>query len=266
MTLTSDAFAAELRVAREAAQAAAAIIAEYAGGERKSWNKAEDSPVTQADLDANQAIVSRISEAFPEDAILSEETVDSGDRLDQERVWIVDPLDGTKEFIAGVPEYAVSVALAVAGEPVVGVVFQPQTRECFWGSKGRGAWLNDERISISSVKRFDDVVMLSSRTEMKRGQVDEYQEWFREVRPVGSVALKLALVAAGRGDVWLSMAPKSEWDVCGGDLLVREAGGVFVTFDDGERIYNQKDILLNPIMAAGPAVLIEAMQERKARS
>lgn len=261
-----DAFSAELRTARAAAEAAAEIISAYAQGKRDSWDKTEDNPVTQADLDANQAIISRIAAAFPRDAILSEETADSGERLDCERVWVIDPLDGTKEFIAGIPEYAVSVALTVNGEPMVGVVHQPQTAECFWAAKGRGAWLNEERIRISEATDFDQAVMLSSRSEMKRGQVDEYKSWFREVRPVGSVALKLAFTAAGRGDVWLSMAPKSEWDVCGGDLLVREAGGTFVTFGDGERVYNQKNILLTPIMAAGPPELIRAMRARTERN
>ena len=82
------------------------------------------------------------------------------------------------------------------------------------------------------------------------------------VRPIGSVALKLALIAAGRGDLWISAAPKNEWDVCAGDLLVREAGGTFVTLAQGERIYNQADTLLQPLMAAGPNQLVAAFRER----
>ncbi len=254
----------ELRVAREAALAAGEIIARYAGGERESWEKSEDSPVTHADLEANTAIVSRLAKAFPDDAILSEETADSEERLSRERVWIVDPLDGTKEFIAGIPEYAVAIALAVAGIPTVGVVYQPQTRECFWGATGRGAWLDGMRLRVSQVQSLAESTMLSSRTEMSRGQVDRFRDWFREIRPVGSVALKLAHTAAARGDLWISMAPKSEWDVCASHLLVREAGGVFVTLDDGERRYNQSDVLLQPVMAAGPAALVEEIRSRRA--
>ena len=108
--------------------------------------------------------------------------------------------------------------------------------------------------------------MLSSRTEMHRGQLEPYAKLFRELRPIGSVALKLALIAAGRGDLWISTAPKNEWDVCGGDLIVREAGGRFITIDDGERVYNQADTLLQPLMAAGPAELVEAFCERSATS
>lgn len=260
------AYEREIATARAAATAAGEIIARCATGSRESWNKAEDSPVTQADLDANHAIVSTLREAFPDDHVLSEETADAPERLLAERVWIVDPLDGTKEFIQDIPEYAVSIALAFRGVPVVGVVHQPQTRETFWGAQGRGSWLGDEQISVSSQTSLENAVMLSSRTELSRGQMDGVQDWFAEVRPVGSVALKLAFTAAARGDVWISMAPKSEWDVCAGHLLVREAGGVFLTLKEGERVYNQRDILLHPVMAAGPEALIDEIRARRGGS
>jgi myo-inositol-1(or 4)-monophosphatase len=256
-------FEREIATARAAAVAAGEIIARYSLGNRESWDKKEDNPVTQADLEANQCILDRLAEVFPDDAILSEETVDSPDRLDAERLWVIDPLDGTKEFIEGVPQFAVSVALAIGGEPVVGVVFQPLTRECFWAAKGRGAYLGETRLELSSAPQLEQSKMLSSRTEMKRGQIGPYLDWFGEIEPVGSAAFKLALVACGRGDLWLSTSPKSEWDVCAGDILVREAGGTFVTLGDGERTYNQRDILLQPDMLAGPQALIEQYRARK---
>jgi len=251
----------EVEVACRAAANAAAIIAEFSEGPRKSWDKAEDSPVTKADLAANAAIVAELVTHFPKDGILSEESVDSPERRGAERLWIVDPLDGTKEFIEGVPQFAVSIALTIRGEPVVGVVYNPMTKECFHGARGMGAYLDGQRLSVSRCERLELALMLSSRTEMKRGQVDLYSPHVREIQPVGSVALKLAWVAAGRGDVWLSMAPKSEWDVCGGHLLVLEAGGCFETWDRGERRYNQQDILLSPPMAAGPAPLVAALRQ-----
>jgi len=250
-------------VARAAAEAAGEIIVRYAGGKRESWEKSEGSPVTHADLEANEAILSRLADAFPGDAKLSEETADDASRLDAERVWIVDPLDGTKEFVEGVPQYAVSIALTLDGEPVVGVVYQPQTRECYWGAKGRGAHLGEARVSVSTAPSLARSKMLSSRTEMKRGQIDPFKDWFGEVEPVGSVALKIAMVAAARGDLWISAAPKNEWDVCGGDLLVREAGGKFVTLDHGERRYNQADPLLQPVMLAGPEKLVDEFVARR---
>jgi myo-inositol-1(or 4)-monophosphatase len=256
------AYESEVAAAREAADAAAKIIARRSQGSRESWDKAEDNPVTLADLEANRAIETTLRAAFPEDAILSEETRDSPARFGYERVWIIDPLDGTKEFVQGIPEFAVSIALALQGEPVVGVVQQPLTGECFWGARGEGAWLGGERVSVIPAAPLEQSKVLSSRTEMKRGQVDRYRDWFAEIQPVGSVALKLALVAAGRSHGWLSLAPKSEWDVCAGDLLVREAGGRFETWDRGVRTYNQENLLLNPPMAAGAPGWVAALRGR----
>jgi myo-inositol-1(or 4)-monophosphatase len=259
-----SAFERELGVARDAAMRAGEVIARHAAGRRDNWEKSDDNPVTAADLEANDTIQAVIRKSFPHDALLSEETADSPERLAASRLWVIDPLDGTKEFIEGVPQYAVSIGLVEDGVPVVGAIYQPLTRECFWASQGGGAFCDETPLRVSSKDRLDQSTMLSSRTEMKRGQVDGLKDWFAKIDPVGGAAFKLALVASGRGDVWVSMAPKSEWDVCAGDVLVREAGGVFVTLDAGERIYNQSDILLQPVMLAGPPGLVDAFRARHA--
>ena len=169
------AFERELAVARDAAMRAGEIIARHAAGKRENWEKSQDNPVTQADLEANESILSAIRRSFPDDAVLSEETADSPDRLAASRLWVIDPLDGTKEFIEGIPQYAVSVGLVEDGVPVVGAIYQPLTRECFWAAQGHGAFLDDEPLRVSARERLDQSVMLSSRTEMKRGQVDRNQ-------------------------------------------------------------------------------------------
>lgn len=251
-------FERELAVARRAAELAAEIIESYCGGERdlrqreKSW----DSPVTAADLEANEAIERHLREAFPDDTILSEETVDTCRRQGVERLWIVDPLDGTKELIAGIPEFAVSVGFVVSGEPVVGCVYQPRTHECFWGAKEAGAFLDGQRIGVSKVDRLSDATMLASRTETSRGQVKPYSELFGRIEPTGSAALKLAHLACARGDLWISTAPKNEWDVCAGDLILREAGGTMITLGAGVRTYNQEKLLLEPPIVAGSPKLV----------
>ena len=251
-------FEREADVAREAALAGGEVIARHASAEqRASFEKSDDNPVTAADLAANAAIHAVIRAAFPDDAVLSEETADNAARLGAERVWIVDPLDGTKEFIEGVPQFAVSIALAFRGQPVAGCVYQPTTRQCFSARAGGGAQLDGQRVCVSSAASLAESVMLSSRTELKRGQIEAFRALFAHIEPVGSVALKLALVAAGRADFWISAAPKSEWDVCAGDLLMREAGGTFIELARGERRYNQLDVLLRPLLAAGPIRLVE---------
>jgi myo-inositol-1(or 4)-monophosphatase len=251
-------FEREADVAREAALAAGRVIARHAAAERReATEKSHDNPVTAADLEANAAIVEVIRKAFPRDALLSEETIDDSARLGASRVWIVDPLDGTKEFVERVPEFAVSIALVDAARPVAACVYQPITRECFHARVGGGAWLGNERLAVSRKTRLAESVLLSSRTELARGQIEAFRAKFARVEPVGSVALKLALVAAGRADLWISVAPKHEWDVCAGDLLVREAGGTFRELARGERRYNQADTLLAPPLAAGPEQLVE---------
>ena len=258
-------FEREAAAAREAAQRAGEVIARHAEHQvSEHWEKAEDSPVTRADLEADREIEATLTAAFPDDSILSEETVGARERESAQRVWIIDPLDGTKEFIERVPQFAVSVALAVGGEPVVSCVYQPLTKESFWAVRGAGAYLGDARLQVSHVASLAESTLLSSRTEMKRGQLEPYRDLFGAIEPIGSAALKLARVACARGDLWLSMAPKNEWDVCGGDLLVREAGGVFVTLDAGPRTYSQSELLLTPPMLAGPAHLVEEFRERSA--
>jgi myo-inositol-1(or 4)-monophosphatase len=105
--------------------------------------------------------------------------------------------------------------------------------------------------------------VIASRTEISRNQFDPYEGWFREIRPVGSIAWKLACIACGEGDLNVSVAPKNEWDVCAGDLLVREAGGVYVAFDGSVRRYNQEKTLIDAGMAAGPPGLVETFLERE---
>jgi myo-inositol-1(or 4)-monophosphatase len=256
-------FEREARVACEAAQAGGEVVARHAAAQRReSREKSHDNPVTAADLEANAAICDRLRAAFPDDALLSEETADQPDRLSAERVWIVDPLDGTKEFVEGVPQFAVSVALALRGQPVAGCVYDPSTGESFWAALGAGARLGATPISVTRERDLAKAVVLSSRTEMKRGQVDAFKPFVARLEAVGSVALKLAWIAAGRADLWVSAAPKSEWDVCAGDLLVREAGGIFSELARGARSYNQSDVLLQPLMAAGPAALVHEFARR----
>ena len=253
----------ELAVAIEAAREAGAIVLRWYRTDTGHWEKSEDNPLTHADLESDRAIGARLRAAFPDDAILSEETVDDASRLAKERVWIVDPMDGTKEFTKRIPELGVSIGLVVAGEPVVGVIFNPVADGCVWASQGGGTFRNGERVRVSSVTQLGDAVMIASRTEISRNQFDPYAGWFKEIRPVGSIAWKLACVASGLGDLNVSVAPKNEWDVCAGDVLVREAGGVYVGFDGSRRIYNQPKTLIDAGMAAGPIPLVEAFCARE---
>jgi len=169
-------------------------------------------------------------------------------------VWIVDPLDGTKEFITGVPEYAVAVALVEDGEPVLGVVHNPVTGETFWAERGGGAVLNGQPIHVAEGR-----VVLASRSETKRGEFTPFEDW--EVRPVGSIQYKLALVAAGQGAVTWSRGPKHEWDVCAGALIVREAGGLATELAGTPLRYNRPRPKVRGILAGAPQAHARALAE-----
>lgn len=253
----------ELEVALAAAREAGAILRHHYERGTEAWEKAEDNPLTIADLESDRAIAARLRAAFPDDALLSEETVSEPSRASRPRVWIVDPMDGTKEFTKKIPEFCVSIALAEHGVPVLGVIANPIAEVTIWATRGGGCHRNGERVRISPVSRLEDAVMIASRTEISRDKFKDHQGWFKELRPVGSIAWKLACVAAGEADLNVSLAPKNEWDVAAGDCLVTEAGGRYVAFDGSRRVYNQADPLIETFMVAGPPALVEAFCARE---
>jgi myo-inositol-1(or 4)-monophosphatase len=243
-------FERELEVAERAAAAAGTIVREfYERGVDVSYkDSARDNPVTEADTQADACIQRFVREAFPADGWLSEETRDSRQRLSCRRVWIVDPLDGTKEFVQHIPELCVCIALVEDGVPVVGVSYNPITDECFAAASGRGLTVNGVRAQTSTTARVADARILASRSEDKRGEWDPYKSRMH-VELTGSVAFKLALIAAGRGDGTFSLTPKHEWDVCSGAALI-EAGGGRITDCHGKPLrFNSEKPLLPGIIA-----------------
>lgn len=198
--------------------------------------KANNDVLTEADLAANQVLKNTLLAAFPEDAWLSEETEDTHLRLNAKRVWIVDPIDGTREFIEGIAEYAVSVALVENGLPILAAVYNPVTKECFHAIKGEGAYCNEVRLQCRATLA-EPYTLLASRSEFKRGEWAPFSAQHIEV--IGSIAYKLALVAAGRADATFSLGPKSEWDIAAGVLLVTESGGYAGDCQGEPYVFNQ---------------------------
>ncbi len=223
--------ARDLELAISAARSAAEAVMRWFGLPLEVVHKSPDQPLTKADLEADRIIRDLLIGARPEYGWLSEETADSPERLERETVWIVDPIDGTRSFIAGRREFSISIGLAHKGEAVLGVVCNPATGEYYWSAKGEGAFMahgteKPRRMMLSSgVQLRDKPVLLASRSEISRGDFDSMRSGW-EFKPLGSTAYKLAGVASGAGDVFFSRGPKSEWDVCAGALLVEEAGGV----------------------------------------
>ena len=162
-----------------AARAAGALIRAIYATDYTVDYKSQDSPVTVADRDANRKIHEILQDAFPAYGWLSEETADSPARLSCQRVWVVDPMDGTKEFIHKIPEFAVSIALIEEGRPVLGVVYNPLQDRLFWAVRGQGAWCEEQRLRVSPTERLAEATILSSRSETKRGEWADLASFFR---------------------------------------------------------------------------------------
>jgi len=204
--------------------------------------------VTQADLLANEILASHIRRSFPEDGWLSEETADDLSRLQCKRVWIVDPIDGTREYAANIPEYALSVALVEEGKPVLAAIYHPPSGELFYAVRGQGAWLGNRQIHCDPLVP-QKLLLLASRSEFERGEWERFLA-DHQVKPVGSIAYKLALVAAGRANATFSLGPKNEWDIAAGVLLVHEAGGVAINKAGKEVQFNCKNTLVDGMLAS----------------
>ncbi len=256
-------YAEELELALTAAHRAGKLVADYFRDGVETWEKSKDNPVTQADLDADELIRQILSQAFPNDGLLTEESADDLSRLERTRVWIVDPIDGTREFTRQIPEFAVSIALAVDGQPVVGVVHNPVEAVTVSGRLGHGVRKNDRPTGLSTCPALADARAAVSRSEIRNGKLEPYAHLFGELRPLGSIAWKLALVACGDADFNLSVKPKNEWDVCAGDLLVREAGGEYVDFAGRALRYNQRETLREESMIAGSRALTKAFRQHR---
>ncbi|MBF0590219.1 MAG: 3'(2'),5'-bisphosphate nucleotidase CysQ [Magnetococcales bacterium] len=212
------------------------MVSEAAGVRHKS----PDNPLTEADLECDRILHQHLMGAYPDYGWLSEETTDDRSRMSRSRVWVVDPIDGTKDFIQGRKEYAISVGLVEDGLPVAACTLNPATGELFTALKGGGAFLNGKAIKTSDRTQFDGATCLASRSELGRGEWEQFHGLLKP-SPMGSVAYKLALVAAGRYDMTFTLTPKSEWDICSGVLLVQEAGGR-ITNKEGEPFRFNKDL------------------------
>src|SRR5215468_8960859 len=203
------------------------IFARFTPGAIDAQFKAGHDPVTEADraIDA----VLRQNLLRDGEGWLSEESVDDFSRLEKTRVWVVDPLDGTREFVKGIPEFCVSVGCVENGRPVAGGIHNPATNETFVGAVDSGVLYNGRLATPSPRGNLHGAVTLASRSEVKRGEWKAFENGPLRVLAMGSVAYKLALVSAGLADITFTLTPKHEWDVAAGAALVASSGGYLAT-------------------------------------
>ena len=251
---------AELTEIEELARRAGSAALRHYGAVTAAY-KAENSPVTAADHAANDCILEGLRTVFPDDAILSEESHDGASRLIADRVWIVDPLDGTKEFLAQNGEFSIMIGLAVSHQPVLGVVYLPATDVLYSAEIGGGAWV--QRGRLRERLRCAEVGSAPLRMVGSRSHPDVLLQRMQEalgitdVEPSGSVGIKCALIAERKRDLYIHPVPYlKEWDTCAPDIVLREAGGS-VTDCTGELLrYNKPDpVQPHGILACAPGAL-----------
>jgi len=240
-----------------AAEAAALALASWRG-DFQTWEKAPGNPVCEIDLSVDRLLRDRLSALLPDAGWLSEETADDAIRLSRRRLWIVDPIDGTRDYIRGRDGWAVSVALIEDGQPVLGVLDAPVRRQRWTAAAGQGARMNGERLAVSPRVDF-----AGSRTP-----VDALPKADRDLLMVpkpNSIALRMAMVAAGEADFLATLRWGNEWDVAASILIAREAGAT-VTDAIGRKLrFNQPRPQFFGVMAAAPGIhgaAVERLRER----
>ena len=225
-------------------------VSKYTSGRIKAELKTGGDPVTEADLDLDKVL--RAELVRDDDGWLSEETVDDLSRLNKRRVWIVDPIDGTREFVEGIDEWCISVGLAVDGKMVAGGILNPARDELFLGTMETGVTLNGKSVRVTDKSELEGVTVLASRSEVKRGEWERFMDGPLKVIPMGSVAYKLARVAAGLDDATFTLVPKNEWDIAAGVLLVESGGGRAVDKECKTFAFNRQNTLVTGLVASGP--------------
>lgn len=251
-----------LNIAIKAARRAGSIInrAALEGGALEVKAKNKNDFVTQVDKAAELAIIGVIRAAYPEHSILAEESGDTpGARPEYQ--WVIDPLDGTTNYIHGFPQYCVSIALEHKGVLTQGVVYDPGKNELFTASRGRGAFLDDRRMRVSKCTQLQDALVGTGFPFKEVDRLDLYMRQLRTmmtssagVRRAGAAALDLAYVAAGRLDAFWEMG-LSRWDMAAGALLIQEAGGMVSDLQGGQNFLDRGEIA-----AATPKVLPQLLR------
>ncbi|MDQ1728871.1 MAG: 3(2), 5-bisphosphate nucleotidase [Pyrinomonadaceae bacterium] len=242
----------ELRVALELAREAGAAILDLYEGPleiQQKFGGGDREPVTQADTLANEIIVARLQREFPNDGILAEESLDTERRLDKERVWMIDPLDGTTGFIAGNGDFAVQIGLAEQGACVLGVVYQPLTGVLYRAVRGQGSWIErpeyePEPARVSAHREIATMRLAASRSH-RSPRMDQVVQAFgleAEVRR-GSVGIKVGLIIEQQCDLYIHLSPRTkQWDTCAPEIILTEAGGCLTDLFGQPLGYNQAEV------------------------
>lgn len=261
--------AADLALLIDAARAAGDVARRYTGATAQSWDKPDGAgPVTEADLAVNETLAQILLPARPDYGWLSEESPDTPDRLTAEKVFIIDPIDGTRSFIEGATTWAHALAVAEQGVVTAAVIYLPMLDRLYAAAAGHGATVNDTAITPTQQPVLEDATVLAARPAMEsRLWRNGPPKFKREYRP--SLAYRMATVAEGRFDGMLTLRQSWEWDVAAGDLILREAGALVTDRAGLPLRFNNPHPAVNGVLAGGAAVhagLLAGLVEKRTES
>jgi myo-inositol-1(or 4)-monophosphatase len=243
----------DLSVAVRAAHAAGELALRHFHAKSEWWDKSPGNPVGIADLEVDAYLMERLLGARPDDGWLSEETADTAARLDKERVWIIDSIDGTRDFVRGRTGWAVSVALVEAGEVAVAALVAPARGQLFAAVKGRGAQCNGKRLRVSGLADLPGIRLPIDEANMAASFWPEPWPGVSVEKP-NSLALRMAKLASNEADGWMEGRTIAEWDIAASALILTEAGGVVTDRAGAALRFNKPEPVFHGIAAATPAL------------
>jgi len=248
-TVHSGISPADAALLRRAVREAGALALSLFGTELKNWTKGASSPVSEADIRVNDLLETRLRSATPDYGWLSEESADDEKRLEKRMVWIVDPIDGTRGYLAGREDWCVSVALVEDASPVLAAVFAPVSGEFFFAARGQGAARNDVPVRASSGSEMDFSRMAGPKPLVERlnrspGDITLHPR-------IGSLALRLCRVADGSLDAAFAGGQSRDWDLAAANLIVHEANGNMTALSGDTILYNRQEVAHGVLVAAG---------------
>jgi myo-inositol-1(or 4)-monophosphatase len=248
-TLARDVLKRDAALLKETVREAGALALSLFRTELKNWTKGASSPVSEADIAVNDLIAGKLRSATPEYGWLSEESVDDDTRLGKRLVWIVDPIDGTRGYLAGREDWCVSVALVEDTRPLLAAVFAPASNEFFFAERGRGSSLNALPVFAAPGTEFDFARMagpkpLVERLRRSSGEITLHPR-------IGSLALRLCRVAEGRLDAAFAGGQSRDWDLAAANLIVQEANGSMTALSGDTILYNRREVTHGVLVAAG---------------
>ncbi len=215
----------------------------------KRWNKSENHPVTEADIAVNDYLIKILSNARPDYGLLTEETKDDSSRLEKTRSFIIDPIDGTKAFIDGLPHFTICLAVIENGHAITGVVYNPITEELYSASKNQPAYLNEKIIQTRDCRQIENCQIIGYAKKFKRLGWPKMQVSIRN-----SMAYRIVMVAAAQTDATVAFNKKSDWDLAAASIIAKQAGAIITDLNGNEFYFADKSLSKNGVICASPAL------------